>query len=141
MSKQYLLFNVSEETYALPVENVKEVINYKELNIVPNAEEHILGMLNIRGEIIAVLDSTKILNTKVENINSKNNKIIIFEAEKENVGIVVSSVSSVVSIKESEIKPKPKLEEDSYCSGVVYRDNKLYIIIDTSKTKLNLKIN
>jgi purine-binding chemotaxis protein CheW len=142
--EQYLIFKVSKEKYALNIKHVREVVDYKTPEQVPNANEYILGMLSLREEIIAIMDSAIILNTKIENIHSPNNKIIIFETSKNHVGLIVESVSEVISIEESSIDPPPLLktaeEYETYVKGVTTQTGELIIIVDSSKTELNMEL-
>lgn len=140
--EQYLIFNVSNEKYALNINNVREVIDYRKPEEVPNVESHVLGMLSIRQEIIAIMDSTVILNTHIENIHNPLNKIVIFESDGNHIGLIVESVSEVIEIDESQIDPPPLLEMDekikeTYVRGVTTHTGKLIIIIDTTKTMLD----
>ena len=141
MKNQYLIFKLGKESYALNIANVREVIEYIEPEKVPNSEKHILGMLSIRNEIIALMDSKVILNSETK-INKETSKIVIFEQSDSHIGIAVDSVSEVVEIEESEISPSPHLEmndtSNSYVKGVVTKNDKLIIVIDSSKTKLNV---
>lgn len=141
MKKKYLVFNVSKENYIIEIENVREVINIKNIEKIPNPKSHILGMINIRGETITIINSAVILNTSINDIFDKNNKIIIFNNNGEHAGLVVNSVSNVLEFTDSEIDSAPLFNtESTYVSGVIQRDNNLYIIVDLNKTKLNLKI-
>lgn len=138
---QYLIFQLNNESYALNLVNIREIIEYKEPSEVPNSEPHVLGMIKIRDEIITLMDSKAILNTN-RNGDLKKGKILIFENGKTKIGVVVDEVSSVVTIEDDEIMPSPLIgmginqDDVSYVKGVINRDNKLIIIIDVTKTKL-----
>jgi purine-binding chemotaxis protein CheW len=141
MINQYLIFKLNTESYALNIENVREVIEYIEPEKIPNSESHILGILNIRNEVISLMDSRIILNSSSSQDVSKS-KIVIFEQDSHHIGIIVDSVSDVLDIDDSEIGETSHLKHqdnsDSYVKGLVTRENKLIIIIDPLKTKLNI---
>ena len=139
MSNQYLMFNISKENYIIEITEVREVITAKDYEQVPNGDKHVLGILNLRGEIVTVIDSSIIFNTTMEDVNSKDNKIIIFEHNDEKVGLVVEKVSRVIEIEESEIDASPTFDDSTYVSGVVQRDGELYIVVDLTKTKIDIK--
>jgi len=62
MKSQYLVFNISKENYVIDISKVREVISISKFEKVPNANSHVLGMINIRGEVITVINSSVILN-------------------------------------------------------------------------------
>lgn len=139
MKSQYLVFNISKENYLIDISKVREVISISKFEKVPNADSYILGMINLRGEVISIIDSSVILNTHIENINSTSNKIIIFEYLNEHVGLVVENVTKVMEIEKKSIEAPPLYNEDStYVSGVVQENENLYIVVDIKKTIKNL---
>tara|TARA_B100000073_G_scaffold327222_1_gene312693 strand:- start:203 stop:637 length:435 start_codon:yes stop_codon:yes gene_type:complete len=139
MKSQYLVFNISKENYVIDISKVREVISISKFEKVPNANSHVLGMINIRGEVITVINSSVILNTHIENINNPSNKIIIFEHLNEHVGLVVENVTKVMEIEKESIEAPPLYNEDStYVSGVVQENESLYIVVDIEKTINNL---
>lgn len=139
MKKQYLVFNVSKENYIIDISKVREVISIEKFEKVPNAHSHILGMINVRGEVITVINSSVILNTEIKDIEDSSNKIIIFEHANEHAGLVVENVTRVIEIEPEEINPPPLYNNEStYVSGVVQRNEKLYIVVDLEKTINNL---
>ena len=131
MKSQYLVFNISKENYLIDISKVREVISISKFERVPNADSYILGVINLRGEVISIINSSVILNTHIENINSPSNKIIILEHLNEHVGLVVENVTRVMEIEKESIEAPPLYNEDStYVSGVVQENESLYIVVD-----------
>lgn len=138
---QYLIFQLNNENYALNIQNIKEIIEYKEPSEVPSSASHVLGIIKIRTEVITLMDSKAILN--VERVQPlEKGKILIFEYGKSKAGVVVDDVSSVLTISDDDIQPSPLRgmginESDiGYVKGVVNKDDGLIIVIDVTKTKL-----
>jgi len=75
MKSQYLVFNISKENYLIDISKVREVISISKFERVPNADSYILGVINLRGEVISIINSSVILNTHIENINSPSNEL------------------------------------------------------------------
>ncbi len=130
----YLKFSLYDEHFALPLLMVKEVIAMPEVTPIPNTPKYFLGIMNLRGQIISIVD----LRTKL-NIHGQFNAettVVICEMKPYCVGIVVDSVDSVLSLTTAEIKEKPKIESASatdYITGVVNKDNHLILIVDMIK--------
>lgn len=138
MNNQYLVFNISKEKYIIEITEVREVITAQDYEKVPNCDNHVLGLLNLRSEMVTVIDSSVIFNTQMKDPLSKDNKVIIFEYNNEKVGLVVEKASRVLEIKESEIDPSPTYNDSIFVSGVVHREGDLYIVVDLNKTELNI---
>lgn len=139
MKKQYLVFNISKENYVIDISKVREVITMSKFEKIPNADSHVLGMINVRGEVITVINSSIILNTHIENINHPSNKIIIFEHLSGHIGLVVENVTKVMEIEQENIESPPLYNSDTtYVTGVVQENNELYIVVDIEKTINNL---
>jgi purine-binding chemotaxis protein CheW len=130
----YLKFSLHDEHFALPLLMVKEVIALPEVTSIPNTPKYFLGIMNLRGQIISIVD----LRTKL-NIQSQFNAettVVICEMKPYCVGIVVDSVDNVLSLTNAEIKEKPKIESagpTDYITGVVNKDNQLILIVDMIK--------
>lgn len=139
--KQFLTFHLGKESYALNLVQTKEIIKNKKITNVPNTEKDISGVINLRGQIVPVLDLKKSLGLKPEdahtNINEEEKRIIIVELNNLLTGILVDSVRGVVEVDEEEIE-KVSVEDKSikkeYIDGVIKMDRQLLIIIDLNKT-------
>lgn len=98
-----VIFEIRGAYFALKGLDVSEIIPIKKINPVPTAPKHILGLVNIRGEIESVLEIGDFLGLPAEEKNL-NNRIMILEKEDIRGGILASSVLDVIDIKKSQIR-------------------------------------
>lgn len=130
----FLRFSLHEECFAIPLLDVKEVIALPEVTPIPNTPKYFLGIMNLRGQIISILDLRLKLNIK-NNFNNETT-VIICEMKPYCIGIVVDSVDSVLNLVASEIKNKPdikSLNSTEYITGVVNMNNDLILLVDLLK--------
>ena len=129
---QIVGFRVGRETFGLPISSVREIVRVPEITSVPNAPEYIEGVINLRGQIIPVVDLRKRFGLKVPEPNRRN-RVVIVEFETRSIGLIVSSASEVLRIPPSEIeKPHnvfPEGEAD-YVTGVGKFQGRLVILLD-----------
>jgi purine-binding chemotaxis protein CheW len=135
----YLRFSLHNECFAMPLLLVKEVIAYPEITAIPNTPKHFLGIMNLRGQIISIIDLRDKLNIK--NDFNPETTVIICDLKSCIIGIVVDSVDSVLNLKQSEIKETPEIQgpvSSEYINGIVNLDQRLILLIDVMKA-LDLK--
>jgi purine-binding chemotaxis protein CheW len=135
----YLRFSLHDESFALPLLVVKEVIAFPEVTAIPNTPKHFLGIMNLRGQIISIIDLRKKLNIK-NDFNSETT-VIICDFNSCMIGIVVDSVDSVLNLKPTDIKDKPDIQgslNSEYILGIVNVDQQLILLMDVMQA-LDLK--
>jgi len=103
-----IIFKLLEEYFALGLDYVKEIVCVDRITKVPMSPEYFKGVINIRGQVIPVIDLLKMLKTESKIGNSNNKKIIIIEFQDELVGIVVNEVLDVMEIECDKLKQSPK---------------------------------
>jgi purine-binding chemotaxis protein CheW len=132
---QVVGFRVGEETFGVRIGSVREIVRVPEITTVPNAQETIEGVINLRGKIIPVVDLRKRFG-QVEIIADKKNRILVVELESKLVGLIVNSASEVLKIPPSEIESPGSVfadGESSYVTGVGKLKGRLIILLDISK--------
>lgn len=102
-SNRYSVFVLADKFYGLELLSVKEVISMPKISRIPNVPEHILGVFNLRGTIITLMDLNKMLGTTSQPVN-ENNMVIVVENDGLNVGILVDRVLDLINVMESDIK-------------------------------------
>ncbi len=103
--RQYITFHL-EEDYGIELTRIKEIIRYQELTSVPEAPEFIMGVLNLRGIAVPVINSRKLFQLPEKEINMFS-VIIVMEVLGRLIGLLVDGVSDMVTIKDSEISSLP----------------------------------
>ncbi|GAB2995679.1 chemotaxis protein CheW [Psychrosphaera aestuarii] len=132
---QWVTFRLEDETYGINVMQVQEVLRYTEIAPVPGAPEYVLGIINLRGNVVTVIDTRArfgLTNGEV----SDNSRIVIIESDKQVIGILVDSVAEVVYLKTSEIDSAPNVGTDEsakFIQGVSNRGGELLILVDLNK--------
>lgn len=132
---QWVTYKVDNETYGINVMQVQEVLRYTEIAPVPGAPDYVLGIINLRGSVVTVLD-TRLRFGLVQVESTDNTRIIIIETEHHRVGLLVDSVAEVVDLRQSEIETAPNVgNEDSakFIQGVANRGGELLILVDINK--------
>lgn len=132
---QWVTFRLQEETYGINVMQVQEVLRYSEIAPVPGSPEYVLGIINLRGNVVTVIDTRARFGLPPAEV-SDNTRVVIIEAEKQVIGILVDSVAEVVYLKQSEIDNAPNVGTDEsarFIQGVANRDGELLILVDLNK--------
>jgi purine-binding chemotaxis protein CheW len=132
---QWVTFQLESETYGINVMQVREVLRYSEIAPVPGAPDYVIGIINLRGNVVIVIDTRSRFGLMPGEI-SDNTRIVIIEADKQVIGILVDSVAEVVYLRSSEIDTTPSVgteESSKFIQGVSNRDGELLILVDLNK--------
>ncbi|NCP64014.1 MAG: chemotaxis protein CheW [Paraglaciecola sp.] len=132
---QWVTYKLGEETYGINVMQVQEVLRYTEIAPVPGAPDYVLGIINLRGNVVTVIDTRSRFGLPPSEI-SDNSRIVIIESDDQVVGIMVDSVAEVVYLRSSEIDSAPNVgteESAKFIQGVSNRDGQLLILVDLNK--------
>lgn len=132
---QWVTFQLEDETYGVDVMVVREVLKYQDIAPVPGAPDYVMGIINIRGTVISVIN-TRLRFGLPEKDPDENTRIVILEIGKHIIGIVVDSVAEVVYMKRSEIESAPQVNKDDsarFIQGVCHRDDQLIILVELDK--------
>lgn len=119
---KYVTFKSGNEYFGLKIEYVNEIIVYQEITEIPESEEYIKGLINLRGKIIPVIDIR--IRFKQEPMEYTDRTcIVIINVNDMVVGLIVEKIAEVVEIKEEDILPPPKVViggEDKLQNRYVY---------------------
>ncbi|MCJ8319587.1 MAG: chemotaxis protein CheW [Colwellia sp.] len=132
---QWVTFTLESEVYGINVMQVQEVLRYTEIAPVPGAPLYVLGIINLRGNVVTVIDTRSRFGLESADVTD-NTRIVIIEADKQVIGILVDKVSEVVYLRASEIDEAPNVGNDEsaqFIQGVSNRDGQLLILVDLNK--------
>jgi len=132
---QLVTFRLKDETYGINVMQVQEVLRVTEIAPVPGAPQYVLGIINLRGNVVTVIDTRTRFGLPTTDLDDAS-RIVIIESEDQVVGILVDSVAEVVELRHSEIDSAPNIgneESARYIQGVTSRDEDLLIVVDLNK--------
>lgn len=129
-------FRLGSGEYAIDIMQAKEIIKIEKITLIPNAPDFVEGVINLRGNIIPIIDLKK--RFKIEDLTNqeKNTGIIIVKIDNLDMGIIIDSISKVVSIANSNIQPPPPMFSgigQRYIKGVGKIGDKLLVVLDLAK--------
>lgn len=132
---QVVIFRLRDEQFAVETSRVQSINDMMIITKVPKAPVYIKGLINLRGNVISLLDLNLLLNKYDESILQSN--IIILKLQEEEVGVAVDEVNEVLDVDESFIE---KAEEDRKCNyikGIINFKDRLVTLIDIDKILSN----
>lgn len=134
--QQYLTFRLGDETFALPILSIKEILEYPALTTVPLMASCVRGVLNLRGSVVPVVDLA-VRFGRPASAQTRRTCVVIIEVQADgewmDVGIVVDAVNQVIDIPALEIEPPPsfgaRLRTD-FIRGMGKVDGSFVVILD-----------
>jgi len=132
---RWVTFRLENEKYGINVMQVQEVLRVTEIAPVPGAPEYVLGIINLRGNVVTVIDTRKRFGLVSKDVDDAT-RIVIIEADEQVVGILVDSVAEVVDLRISDIETAPNVgteESAKFIQGVASQEGELLIIIDLNR--------
>jgi purine-binding chemotaxis protein CheW len=121
--EQLVTFELDKEEFASSITDLREIIVVPEIVPIPNAPDFIRGILNLRGQIVLVLDLEKRFHLQRENDNITSRHVIIIEVNDSWYGVTVDEVTGVLRVPADSIKPTPSLVSskisEEFVKGVV----------------------
>jgi purine-binding chemotaxis protein CheW len=132
---QWVTFRLEGETYGINVMQVQEVLRYTEIAPVPGAPSYVLGIINLRGNVVTVIDTRSRFGLHSGEITDQT-RIVIIEADKHVIGILVDAVAEVVYLRQSEIETAPNVGNDEsakFIQGVCHKNGQLLILVELAK--------
>lgn len=133
---QWVTFKLAGETYGINVMQVQEVLRHSEIAPVPGAPSYVIGIINLRGNVVTVIDTRHRFGLSPGEITDNTRIVIIEAADKHVVGILVDSVAEVVYLRLSEIETAPNVgneESAKFIQGVCHKNSELLILIELEK--------
>jgi purine-binding chemotaxis protein CheW len=132
---QYVTFRLDDETYGINVMQIQEVLRYTEIAPVPGAPDYVLGIINLRGNVVTVVDTRKRFGLSQSDVSDQT-RIVVLELEGQVIGVLVDSVAEVVYLRSSEIESAPNVgneESARFIQGVCNKNGELIILIEFEK--------
>lgn len=132
---RWVTFRLDKEKYCVNVMQVQEVLRITEIAPVPGAPSFVLGIINLRGNVVTVVDTRRRFGL-VPKDNDDASRIVIIEVNSNVIGMLVDSVADVVDLRKSDIETAPNVgtdESSKYIQGVASREGELLIVIDLNK--------
>ncbi len=130
---EVLVFGLAGGTYGINVAKVREVILPVKLTQSPGQPDGVLGMFNIRGSVLPLVDLSDHLDLRSDSEKTSNGRIIIAEFNQQQIGFLVDSVDQIHRMSWGDVKQAPELDEKGECgsiTGMIEMDNRLILLLD-----------
>jgi purine-binding chemotaxis protein CheW len=138
-TQQVLTFELGTETYGVEILRVREIRGWTSVTRIPHAPAHVLGVLNLRGSIVPVLD----LRMRFELERAEYTKVTVIivlsvhsPAGRREVGVVVDAVSDVIAVNFADVKEAPDLglsASTEYIRGLIPVANRMVVLLDIDR--------
>ncbi len=133
---QLVTFQLMGEVFGLPILSVREIIRLTDITPVPQAPPFLEGVINLRGQILPVVDLRKRFGLS-GNEHTSDTRVVIAEVGKHSIGLVVDSVSQVSRVPESTVAPPPPLVAGGigaeYIKGIAHHNDQMLILVDLDR--------
>lgn len=133
-SDKYLIFLVGKENFAMPLLKVREVIAMPDVTPIPQPPAHVVGIMNLRGQIITIFDLRTCL--KAQTKSNDQATVVICEMSFGQMGLIVDTVSSVLSTEPDKIADVPagsRASQHDFITNVYTKDSELILMLDVEK--------
>ncbi len=138
-AQEFLTFTLGEEEYAIDILRVQEIRGYDAVTRIANTPHFIKGVINLRGTIVPIVDLRLKFNLS-DVTYSEFTVVIILSVAERVIGIVVDSVSDVITLGAEQVKPAPQFSssvEGDHLKGIGTVDDRMLIIIDIERLLLS----
>jgi len=132
---EFLAFTLGQEEYGIDIQKVQELRGYDTVTRIANAPEHIKGVVNLRGIIVPIIDMRIKFNLGTPTYDQFT-VVIILNVASRVMGMVVDSVSDVITLSPEQVKPAPEMGsvlDTDYLIGLGTLDERMLILIDIDK--------
>lgn len=134
-SLEFLLFTLGKEEYGIDIQRVQELRSYEAVTRIANAPTYIKGVVNLRGSIVPIIDIRIMFNLGTPNYDQFT-VVVILNIGGRVIGMVVDSVSDVITLDAGQVKPAPQLGtglDVDYLVGLGALDGRMLILVDIEK--------
>ena len=134
---QLVIFRLRQEEFGAEIASVLEITRMLEITRIPEAPGFVEGVVNLRGQVIAVIDLAKQFGLAAQREFPKTARIVVAEMAGETIGLIVDEVPEVLRVAEAEIEPTPEIIQTEvkhdYVRGVAKLGERLILLLDLAK--------
>lgn len=138
-NNRYICFNLGEQEYGVPLLSIKEVIGFPEVTQIPQSPKHFLGIMNLRGNVISVMDLRVKIGLKPT--NTEETAVMILDLGSLLLGVVVDKINAVITIDPQDISDKPMMQSTAATDYIqnVYRNKEQLILLISIEKALSIE--
>lgn len=132
---QLVSFNIGEEEFGVDILRVQEINRMTDVTRVPNAPEYVVGVINLRGKVIPIIDLRLRLGLPKKEY-AKDTRIVVVELESRVLGFIVDSVNEVIRINREIAEPPPPMVsgiDSEFITAIGKLQDRLLILLDLNK--------
>jgi purine-binding chemotaxis protein CheW len=129
---QIVIFELASELFGLQIASVESIIKLQSITQVPHTPSFVEGVTNLRGNVLPVIDLRKRFGFDAK-IVDKNSRVIVVNADKIKVGMIVDAVAEVQTISDQAVEPAPAITmtvDSNFITGIVKTANNLVILLN-----------
>lgn len=135
--KQYMTFRSCDEVYGISLENVSEIIGLQQFTAIPETEDYIRGLINLRGKVIPVVD-VRIRFGKEQLEYTDRTSVIVIQVKDTVLGLIVDGIEGVVEIGESGVSAPPSVstieqQAQKFVFGIGRVNGEVKLLLDAEK--------
>lgn len=137
LEDKYMTFKSGSEYYGLKIQYVKEIINFQAITVIPETEDYIKGLINLRGKILPVIDISVRFKQDPFEYNDRT-CIIVIDVRSTMVGLIVEEIADVVEIRSENILPPPTIarsekSQNNYVYGIGKVGDSVKLLLDPDR--------
>ena len=135
MERQVVVLQLNNESYAVEISGVKEIVRLPDITRLPNAPDYVEGVIDFRGQVTAVINLHRRFGLPVSEV-TRETRLIVLTLGDTQFGVTVDGVSETLTIPEEAVDPIDNIALDidaEYVTGVARLDEKLVILLDYQK--------
>lgn len=121
---KYMTFQVGQDVFGIELKYVNEILQVQPITPIPEVDDYIKGLINLRGKIIPVIDVANRFGKEPFTYNDRT-CVIVVEVKGVEVGLIIENIAEVVSIKEEDILPPPSISHSSIQNKFVHGIGKI----------------
>lgn len=145
MSKisKVIVFQLKDQQYGVDIQQIRSIEKLQNITTVPNTSDFIKGVINLRGEVIAIIDLRERLNIDQTDVTD-HTRILIVSVNEVQIGLIVDSATDVLDIDPASIDPSPEIVGDidvTFVKGVAKLESKLLVLLDLARVLSFQEIN
>lgn len=135
--EQYMTFKCADEIYGISIKYVNEIIGLSQITKIPETQDYLIGLINLRGKIIPVIDVRIRFGKEPLEYNDRT-CVIVIDVKSTVIGLIVDGIDEVVAFAEKEITPPPSVSDlekqaKKYVFGIGRVDGEVKLLLDPDK--------
>lgn len=130
MTDRVLVFRVGGQEFAAEIDRVREVIAVPDVTAIPRARAPVVGVFNLRGNVVTAVDGAQALGVGA---SVPASRVVVADMDERLVGLLVDSASEVLRIADGDVKPSPRADAEGLTRGVLLRGDRAIVLVDLSK--------